>query len=221
MSFLDCMCKKLSLKTNHINLPISGVGEIETRVKYSANVSIKSCYNSFALKMHCLILPKITEQFPNQTYSRANLNIPDNIDLADPHFNECDKIDLLIGAEFFWRIIGFSQAIDILNKQIYLRRTLLGWVVIGKIINGQNNSGKHFVGFTSNKNPDVELSNQFGTASAPYLATKCLQQLAIDEQHNFPLASPVILKDFYVDDLLTGTNTISKSIELRNQLISA
>jgi hypothetical protein len=429
------MCKKLSLKTNHINLPISGVGEIETRVKYSANVSIKSCYNSFALKMHCLILPKITEQFPNQTYSRANLNIPDNIELADPHFNECDKIDLLIGAEFFWRIIGFSQAIDILNKQIYLRRTLLGWVVTGKIINGQNNSGKHFVGFTSNKNPDVELSNQltkfwqleeqtdnqpplsadefacekhfaetvrrgsdgrfvvrlpfkgdvllmgpsnkmalkrfysvekrlhqnptlkrdyttfmneylhlehmmlvspyvpednshanqyflphhavikesssttrvrvvfdgsaktttgislndmlmvgptvqqdlfsiitrfrthqvafscdivkmyrqiwvdprdtafqrilwrddvrksvniyelktvtYGTASAPYLATKCLQQLAIDEQHNFPLASPVILKDFYVDDLLTGTNTISNSIELRNQLISA
>jgi hypothetical protein len=154
------MCKKLSLKTKHINLPISGVGEIETRVKYSANVSIKSCYNSFALKMHCLILPKITEQFPNQTYSRANLNIPDNIDLADPHFNECDKIDLLIGAEFFWRIIGFSQAIDILNKQIYLRRTLFGWVVTGKIINGQKNSGKHFVGFTSNKNPDVELSNQ-------------------------------------------------------------
>jgi hypothetical protein len=61
----------------------------------------------------------------------------------------------------------------------------------------------------------------YGTASAPYLATKCLQQLAIDEQHNFPLASPAILKDFYVDDLLTGTNTISKSIELRNQLISA
>jgi hypothetical protein len=61
----------------------------------------------------------------------------------------------------------------------------------------------------------------YGTASAPYLATKCLQQLAIDEQHNFPLASPVILKDFYVDDLLTGTNTISNSIELRNQLISA
>jgi hypothetical protein len=69
---------------------------------------------------------------PNQTYSRATLNIPDNIDLADPHFNECDKIDLLIGAEFFWRIIGFSQTIDILNKQIYLRRTLLGWVVIVK-----------------------------------------------------------------------------------------
>jgi hypothetical protein len=76
------------------------------------------------------------------------------------HFNECDKIDLLIGAEFVWRIIGFSHAIDILNKQIYLRRTLLGWVVTGKIINGLSNSGKHFVGFTSNKNPDVELSNQ-------------------------------------------------------------
>ncbi|XP_063907415.1 uncharacterized protein LOC135125692 [Zophobas morio] len=61
----------------------------------------------------------------------------------------------------------------------------------------------------------------YGTACAPYLAIKCLQKLAIDEQLDFPLASTIILRDFYVDDLLTGTNSVKEAIELRNQLIGA
>ncbi|GIX74646.1 hypothetical protein CEXT_646491 [Caerostris extrusa] len=36
----------------------------------------------------------------------------------------------------------------------------------------------------------------YGTASAPYLAVKYLQQLAIQEEQNFPLASKAALKDF-------------------------
>ncbi|XP_055539094.1 uncharacterized protein LOC129726433 [Wyeomyia smithii] len=44
----------------------------------------------------------------------------------------------------------------------------------------------------------------YGTASAPYLATKCLQQLSKDGSKDFPLAATVLAKDFYVDDMLTG-----------------
>ncbi|GIY27766.1 reverse transcriptase [Caerostris extrusa] len=54
----------------------------------------------------------------------------------------------------------------------------------------------------------------YGTASAPYLAVKCLQQLAIQEQ-NFPLA----LKDFYVDDLMSGANSTTEALDLQAQLI--
>ncbi|GFQ67374.1 uncharacterized protein TNCT_718081 [Trichonephila clavata] len=58
----------------------------------------------------------------------------------------------------------------------------------------------------------------YGTASAPYLAIKCLQQLALNESNNFPLASKAALKDFYVDDLMSGTNSLSEALELQNQL---
>jgi hypothetical protein len=44
----------------------------------------------------------------------------------------------------------------------------------------------------------------YETASAPYLATKCLKQLAEDEEH-LPLASKMTIKDFYVNDILTDT----------------
>ncbi|GFR27082.1 pro-Pol polyprotein [Trichonephila clavata] len=58
----------------------------------------------------------------------------------------------------------------------------------------------------------------YGTASAPYLAIKCLQQLSLNESNNFPLASKAALKDFYVDDLMSGANSLSEALELQNQL---
>lgn len=58
----------------------------------------------------------------------------------------------------------------------------------------------------------------YGTASAPYLATRTLCQLALDEKESFPLAASVI-SDFYMDDCLTGSSDISEAIEIQQQLI--
>lgn len=58
----------------------------------------------------------------------------------------------------------------------------------------------------------------YGTSCAPYLATRTLNQLADDDGDMFPLAAPVVKKDFYVDDLLTGADTIEKLVEVNRQL---
>ncbi|XP_065074640.1 uncharacterized protein LOC135698542 [Ochlerotatus camptorhynchus] len=58
----------------------------------------------------------------------------------------------------------------------------------------------------------------YGTASAPFLATRVLQQLAEDEQHHFPEAATVLRKDVYVDDLISGSSNITDAINLRKQL---
>ncbi|XP_065076070.1 uncharacterized protein LOC135699709 [Ochlerotatus camptorhynchus] len=58
----------------------------------------------------------------------------------------------------------------------------------------------------------------YGTACAPFLATRVLQQLADDEQDNFPRATEVLRKDFYVDDLFSGADSEEEAIELREQL---
>ena len=62
------------------------------------------------------------------------------------------------------------------------------------------------------------LTLTYGTASAPFLATRCLKQLAIDEKTSFPLASPVLSSDMYVDDLLSGESTPERAIALRKEL---
>ena len=60
----------------------------------------------------------------------------------------------------------------------------------------------------------------YGTTAAPYLAIKTLQRLAEDEQHNFPKAAHIALQDFYVDDLLSGADTVIEALELQSALIS-
>lgn len=72
--------------------------------------------------------------------------------------------------------------------------------------------------------PDLPLETYklktvtYGTASAPFLATRVLKQLAEDERHDFPEAAEVLCKDFYVDDLFSGGSSLAETIELREQL---
>ncbi|GFX90069.1 integrase catalytic domain-containing protein [Trichonephila clavipes] len=66
-----------------------------------------------------------------------------------------------------------------------------------------------------------ELSTvTYGTTSAPFLATHTLKQLALDEAGNFPLGSSVVMSDMYIDDVLTGAETLLEAKELKNQLIN-
>ena len=59
----------------------------------------------------------------------------------------------------------------------------------------------------------------FGTACAPFLAIRTLHQLAEDESERFPIASAILKRDFFVDDLLTGAQTFQDAISLRDNLI--
>ncbi|XP_075163287.1 uncharacterized protein LOC142235924 [Haematobia irritans] len=58
----------------------------------------------------------------------------------------------------------------------------------------------------------------YGTTSAPYLAIRVLQQLATDEEKRFPQASKTLLTDTYVDDVISGADTLPEAFYLQKQL---
>lgn len=58
----------------------------------------------------------------------------------------------------------------------------------------------------------------YGTASAPYLATKTLQQIAEDHRELYPAAVDAVVEDFYVDDILSGAADVESAIILRQQV---
>ncbi|XP_050494523.1 uncharacterized protein LOC126875676 [Bombus huntii] len=58
----------------------------------------------------------------------------------------------------------------------------------------------------------------FGLSAAPYLAIRCLKQLADDEGHRYPRAATVLQRDFYVDDVLTGVDRKVEARSLRTEL---
>ena len=58
----------------------------------------------------------------------------------------------------------------------------------------------------------------YGTAPASFLATRCLKELAIENSGRFPEEAEIILKDFYMDDLITGGKDLETVIELKNNI---
>ncbi|GFQ72842.1 integrase catalytic domain-containing protein [Trichonephila clavata] len=60
----------------------------------------------------------------------------------------------------------------------------------------------------------------YGTKSAPYLATRSLKQLAIDDGDKYQLAAEVIMSDVYMDDLLTGADDLESGRKLQEQQVS-
>ncbi|XP_076661119.1 uncharacterized protein LOC143364992 [Halictus rubicundus] len=58
----------------------------------------------------------------------------------------------------------------------------------------------------------------YGTASAPFLATRVLREIGLTCAHIYPTSSKVIINDFYVDDLLTGAQTEYEIETLKTEL---
>ncbi|GFX90409.1 uncharacterized protein TNCV_5067961 [Trichonephila clavipes] len=59
----------------------------------------------------------------------------------------------------------------------------------------------------------------YGTICAPFLATRTLLQLSEEEKQNFPLASPIVKNDFYVDDVPSGAPDLEIATKTQQQLI--
>ncbi|KAH8266991.1 hypothetical protein KR044_005610, partial [Drosophila immigrans] len=69
---------------------------------------------------------------------------------------------------------------------------------------------------------DYELSTvTFAVNCAPFLALRVLQQLAGDVSTRFPLASNIIARYMYVDDVLAGAHTKKEAIEAIHELQQA
>ena len=60
----------------------------------------------------------------------------------------------------------------------------------------------------------------FGVSSSSFVANMAVKQNAINFSHKYPLAAEAVNNDFYVDDCLTGADSIEEAIELQHQLQS-
>lgn len=74
-------------------------------------------------------------------------------------------------------------------------------------------------------NPTSEIEHYrlntvtYGTSSAPFLATRTLNQLSKDYKAMYPEASKTIARNFYVDDLLSGASTVQDALKLQKEIV--
>lgn len=62
------------------------------------------------------------------------------------------------------------------------------------------------------------LTLTYGTAPASFLATKVIHQLADLEENQFPKGAAIARRDFYMDDLITGANSMEEALVIRNEV---
>lgn len=58
----------------------------------------------------------------------------------------------------------------------------------------------------------------FGVSSSSFVANMCIKKNAIDLSQKYPTAAKVVHTSFYVDDGLTGADSVEEAIELQRQL---
>lgn len=60
----------------------------------------------------------------------------------------------------------------------------------------------------------------YGVSSAPFLACRTINQLVADEGNDFPLARQVLSSDVYVDDIVSGSSTVSEVQQMKKETIA-
>ncbi|XP_074032129.1 uncharacterized protein [Leptinotarsa decemlineata] len=145
-------CRKLNLSTLPTNVEVCGLNRTTSYIKSKCEVNIQSQHNSFRTNIHCYVLPEITGKLPDTKISNHfRLNIPHDINLADPNFYEPSSIDMLIGADHFYSLICVGQ-ISLGRNEPILQKTQLGWVISGPI--SKSFSKRVSCHFTHN--PDIQ-----------------------------------------------------------------
>ncbi|KAB0796731.1 hypothetical protein PPYR_10792, partial [Photinus pyralis] len=128
------VCDQLGLEKQKVNFAISGVGQSLQSISNQVTISITSINKQYHTQVKCLVINKITEKLPKQSFNKRHLNIPSDVTLADEKFNETGPIDILLGAAIFWEIIN-KNTIKLGRDNPVLQDTKLGWIVGGNITN--------------------------------------------------------------------------------------
>lgn len=123
--------KKLGIPSTKINsFKISGINNKESEITERVQIKVKSRFNSFSLNADCLVIPTITGNLPNVEIDVERLDMPRDVELADPQFYKPSQIDILLGADKFFEIIN-SRQIKLGTDKPILQDSKLGWIVAG------------------------------------------------------------------------------------------
>jgi hypothetical protein len=131
--------ERLSLESKSIDcLKVIGIGNnCANNIVERCNAQINSLNDPFKVALSCFVLKELTGNIPKYPVDIQSLQIPDHIQLADPDFNQPAAIEVLIGADIFWDILG-SEQYSMGPHNPKLRKTKLGWLISGPVYTKDN-----------------------------------------------------------------------------------
>lgn len=126
----DCV-QRLRLNKIKQVIPLQGFNNLTSETTHSVNLEIHSTVNAFAVTINCSILPKITNYLPARYIPVDEWNLPQDIQLADPEFNQPQRVDILLGAQLFMNILRMERCTR-QGPYPIVQNTELGWIIGGE-----------------------------------------------------------------------------------------
>ncbi|XP_072934806.1 uncharacterized protein [Epargyreus clarus] len=151
------LLRKLNLPSHATGSRVIGINSQVSNSSQSCSITLKSSISDYKIGIDCFILPEITSSLPSTFININNLSLPSGIRLADPTFNIPSSVDILVGAEIFWDIVGANQ-IHLGKNKPTLVESKLGWLLSGVVQNNKNKSPVPVCMFTQNDRSDLDLS---------------------------------------------------------------
>ncbi|XP_065094366.1 uncharacterized protein LOC135714877, partial [Ochlerotatus camptorhynchus] len=124
--------KLLALPKYPANVPVVGVGGARSQIRHRVILKCFSDYTDFQSDMDCLVTARVTGKIPSVPVDISEWKFPSGIVLADPSFNEPREVDLLIGAELFFKILKQAQ-LKLSDNLPVLYETQFGWIIAGAL----------------------------------------------------------------------------------------
>ncbi|XP_046810021.1 uncharacterized protein LOC124420605 [Lucilia cuprina] len=140
--------KKLKLRFLPNCQDVSGISEIQTKIRYSVAATIKSQIGTFQWSSTFAVTKSISAQQPGEKIDTTRFTIPETIQLADPLFYKPQRIDLLISTEIFFDLL-LEGRISLGHGMPCLVNTVFGWIVGGKFNDQKNPSTLTFEEYVS------------------------------------------------------------------------
>ncbi|XP_037942526.1 uncharacterized protein LOC119675399 [Teleopsis dalmanni] len=133
------LVKRLNISKTKSLLCIEGIGKVQKNSTQRVNIKLQSLNSRFTTEVKAFVLPNIVPPQPSCSYDISKWKVPNSIQLADPTFFQQGKIDILLGAEFYFSLLKKGK-LTLAPGLPVLQNSTLGWIVSGKVASNTDTS---------------------------------------------------------------------------------
>ena len=129
------LVQHLRLPRRRSSVKVTGIGGISCEATHGiARLRVKRVgKGGVALNVDATILPRITANLPSRHVSPSRRwHHLERLDLADPEYGTPAKIDLILGADIYDRVMRYGRRTGPPGSPTALR-TIFGWILIGPV----------------------------------------------------------------------------------------
>lgn len=126
------MYNRLGINASNINIPVTGINSMQNNITKCVKTTIISKTTNFQANLCFLVIDQIPGTIPQKQINTSTFTVSKDVVLADRNYYRPGKIDLLLGAGFFYDLLLADQ-IKLTKEGSILQSSKLGWLITGPL----------------------------------------------------------------------------------------